>query len=61
MHLFNNDGMFASMAKLLDANWKNRFFNGLLFYLLTNWDSVDNKNLQVMKNLIDRISKLERE
>lgn len=51
MHLFNNDGMFASMAKLLDANWKNRFFNGLLFYLLTNWDSVDNNNLQVIIDL----------
>lgn len=26
---------------LLDKNWKNMFFNGLVFYLLNSWHSIE--------------------
>lgn len=46
MHQFSNKEMFHSFAKLLCLQWRDRYFNGLLFFLLNSWDSTDPECLQ---------------
>lgn len=43
---FNDDDMYPAMSKLLERTWKDRYFNSLLFFLLSSWDSVASHNLQ---------------
>ena len=58
MHEFRDSAMYESLALLLQKQWKNRFINGLLYYMLSNWDSADKNNLQIIINIFqEKISK----
>ena len=54
IHKFDNDTMVSAFAKLLDKQWKNRFFNGLLYYLLSFWDTAENTRLQMIIDVFQR-------
>lgn len=41
MHYINTVPMMKALVSLLDQHWRDRFFNGLLYYLLSNWDDTE--------------------
>ncbi len=41
MKLRDDDACYRYALNLLDKNWKNMFFNGLAFYLLNSWHSIE--------------------
>ena len=41
MKLQGNDGAYQYALSLLDANWRDLFFNGLSFYCLDTWNMID--------------------
>lgn len=41
MKLRDNESFYNYALKLLDRNWKNIFFNGLVFYLMNSWYSIE--------------------
>ena len=43
--------MMNSFIYLLDHNWRDRFFNGLLYFMLSNWDDTDSKIMELVINL----------
>lgn len=43
MKLQGNDGAYQYALKLLDANWRDMFFNGLSFYCLDTWNMIEPK------------------
>lgn len=43
--------MMNSFIYLLDHNWRDRFFNGLLYFILSNWDDTDSKIMELVINL----------
>lgn len=43
MKLRGNDNAYSYAISLLDRNWKNLYFNGLVFYLLNSWNSIEEK------------------
>jgi len=48
LHRFENDTMVSAFAKLLKKQWRNRFFNGILYFLLSFWDTTEDKRLQMI-------------
>ncbi|MCF2657825.1 hypothetical protein JQM83_01295 [Parabacteroides distasonis] len=41
MKLRDNESIYNYALELLDRNWKNIFFNGLVFYLMNSWYSIE--------------------
>ena len=41
MKLRNNADAYYFALALLDQNWKNLFFNGLVFYLINSWHNIE--------------------
>ena len=41
MKLTSSPDSYSYAIKLLDANWKDMFFNGLVFYLLNSWNNIE--------------------
>ena len=54
IHRFENDTMVSAFAKLLDKQWRNRFFNGLLYFLLSFWDVTEKTRLQMIIDVFQR-------
>lgn len=54
IHKFENDTMVSVFAKLLDKQWRDRFLNGLLYFLLSYWDISEKARLQVIIDLFQR-------
>lgn len=54
LHRFDNEAMVSAFTKILDKQWRNRFLNGLLFFLLSNWDSTEKDRLQAIIDLFQR-------
>lgn len=52
MYRMNTLPMMNSFVYLLDNNWRDRFFNGLLYFMLSNWDDTDPKIMEVVLNLV---------
>ena len=48
LHKFENDAMVSAFTKVLDKQWRNRFLNGLLFFLLSYWDVTEKARLQAI-------------
>lgn len=51
MYRMNTLPMMNSFIYLLNNNWRDRFFNGLLYFLLSNWDDTDSKIIELVINL----------
>jgi hypothetical protein len=51
MYRFNNISQIRSLLYLIDKNWRDRYFNGLLYYALSNWDDVNNETMQLVLEL----------
>ena len=54
LHKFENDTMVSAFVKLLDKQWRNRFFNGLLYFLLSFWDTTEVNRLQMIIDVFQR-------
>ena len=48
LHKFENGAMVSAFTKVLDKQWRNRFLNGLLFFLLSYWDVTEKARLQAI-------------
>ena len=48
LHKFENDAMVSAFTKVLDKQWRNRFLNGLLYFLLSYWDVTEKARLQAI-------------
>lgn len=64
MKLRDDNVCYLYALELLDKNWKNMFFNGLAFYLLNSWHSIepDYRNLtgQLLVSKLDSYSESNR-
>ena len=54
LHKFENDTMVSAFTKVLDKQWRNRFLNGLLYFLLSYWDITEKSRLQVIIDVFQR-------
>lgn len=54
LHKFENDTMVSTFAKELDKQWRNRFFNGLLYFLLSCWDITGSNRMQMIIDVFQR-------
>lgn len=54
IHRFENNTMVSAFAKLLDKQWRNRFFNGLLYFLLSFWDITEKARLEMIIDVFQR-------
>ncbi|MBO5466936.1 MAG: hypothetical protein J6A02_05775 [Prevotella sp.] len=57
MKLRNNSEDYYFALKLLDKGWRNIFFNGLVFYLMSSWNSIEAEYREETSQLI--INKLQ--
>ena len=57
MKLRGHDDAYSYAISLLDKNWKNLYFNGLIFYLLNSWNSIEAKYRSLTCDLL--VNKLE--
>ena len=48
LHKFDNDAMVLAFTKVLDKQWRNRFLNGLRYFLLSYWDVTEKARLQTI-------------
>lgn len=46
--------MVQAMVYLLEKNWRNRYFNGLLFFVLSNWDDVSEECMLPVLDLMQK-------
>lgn len=44
--------MMKAMVSLLDKHWRDRYFNGLLYYVLSNWDDTDDNVMEPVLELL---------
>lgn len=44
--------MIKALVSLLDQRWRDRFFNGLLYYTLSNWDDTADNVMELVLELI---------
>lgn len=54
LHKFENDAMVLAFAKVLDKQWRNRFFNGMLYFLLSFWDITEKNRLEMIIDVFQR-------
>ena len=54
MKLRDDNVCYLSALELLDKNWKNMFFNGLVFYLLNSWHSIESDYRDLTSQLLVR-------
>lgn len=54
MHLVKNVPLMNALVGLLDNHWKDRYLNGLLYFVLSNWDDT---NVNVMSPVLDLMRK----
>jgi hypothetical protein len=54
MYRIKTEQLMRAMVYLLDNNWRDRFFNGLLFYVLSNWDSVKKELMELVLGLMQK-------
>ena len=54
MKLRDNNDCYLYALELLDKNWKNMFFNGLVFYLLNSWHSIESDYKDMTSQLLIR-------
>ena len=54
MKLRDNNVCYLYALELLDKNWKNMFFNGLVFYLLNSWHSIESDYRDLTSQLLVR-------
>lgn len=54
LYKFENDAMVLAFTKLLDKQWRNRFFNGLLYFLLSFWDITQKDRLEMIIDVFQR-------
>lgn len=52
LHKFENGAMVSAFTKVLDKQWRNRFLNGLLFFLLSYWDVTEKARLQAIIDVL---------
>lgn len=52
LHKFENGAMVSAFTKVLDKQWRNRFLNGLLFFLLSCWDVTEKTRLQAIIDVL---------
>lgn len=52
MKLRSNNKAFYYAIQLLDNKWKSLYFNGLVFYLLNSWHSLEEEYKEVTSSLI---------
>lgn len=56
MGRITNQAKMKILLQLLQKRWKDRFFNGILIFLLTNWESVDEPaQSEVRKLFVDKL------
>ena len=54
MYRINNIAQMRSLLYLLNRNWRNRYFNGLLNYILSNWDDADADSMRLVLELFKK-------
>lgn len=54
LHKFENDKMVSAFSSLLDKQWRNRYLNGLLYFLLSQWDVTEKTRLQMIIDVFQR-------
>ena len=54
MKLRDDNACYRYALDLLDKNWKNMFFNGLVFYLLNSWHSIEPEYKDMTSQLLIR-------
>ena len=54
MKLRDDNVCYLYALELLDKNWKNMFFNGLVFYLLNSWHSIESDYRDLTSQLLVR-------
>ena len=54
MKLRDDNVCYLYALELLDKNWKNMFFNGLVFYLLNSWHSIESDYRDLTGQLLVR-------
>ena len=52
MKLRDDNACYRYALDLLDKNWKNMFFNGLVFYLLNSWHSIEPEYRDITSQLL---------
>ena len=52
MKLRGHDDAYQYAISLLKTNWKNLYFNGLVFYLLNSWNSIETKYRNITCQLL---------
>lgn len=54
MYRIKDLAKMQSLVGLLDKNWRDRFLNGLLYYVLSNWDDAGDDVMQLVLNLMQK-------
>lgn len=54
MHRAKEVEMMQKLLKLVDQRWRDRFFNGLLFYILSNFESAPEKVMVEVLSLMQK-------
>ena len=54
MKLRDDNACYRYALDLLDKNWKNMFFNGLVFYLLNSWHNIEPEYRDMTSQLLIR-------
>ena len=54
MKLRDDNVCYLYALELVDKNWKNMFFNGLVFYLLNSWHSIESDYRDLTSQLLVR-------
>lgn len=54
LHKFEDETMVSAFSTLLEKQWRNRFINGLLYFLLSCWDSTEKNRLQLIIDVFQR-------
>lgn len=52
MHHIKTVPMMKALVSLLDQHWRDRFFNGLLYYTLSNWDDTADNVMEPVLELM---------
>lgn len=54
MKLRNNSTDYYFALNLLDNNWRNIYFNGLIFYLMNTWNSIEAEYRDITSKLVTK-------
>lgn len=54
MYRIKRSTMMNKLVKMLDENWRNKFFNGLLVYILSNFDTTNEEIMAPVLSLMQK-------